>query len=530
LSGRRRYGQDSKAARRVPLASEPDQAVAEPDSASNLPGLMLNLQSTIGNAAVTRLVQGGALAPVMRWHEPGLASPDHDGGFAAGGAGGRRLPPETAAAMGAYFGADFSGVRVHTDAHADSLSRSIEATAFTLGNDIFFSNGSYAPDQPQGRELLAHELTHVVQRAPGAFGGQTRISRPDEPAEIEAREIGRAAAAWVSSGGAAAGPLVHRPGARTDAIHRAPAAGAGMSEEQKAKLIDAAVDQATESGGKAKDRAAIAADLEESDTDAETWFADIVPDATFLGIRIAKSGGKVPGVHKELYDVLQQAEAELMSRYPDMTPKEVAKAVGVYSIVGLRPPKKATGGSHPSMHCFGMAIDINYRGNPFVGQKSDSAVVGATERATLLINGTAVNIRKAPKGLRKGETDDSEEARAARAERAGRMWDRLHRASDALQAYLNLSDDDLAALVEADGHGHDIGWWRQRLAEDKTLSGNAEFSNHSDPAKAGFMDLSRELVEVLVGAGLSWGGCYATGKDIMHFDLRTGTIQGRDVL
>jgi Domain of unknown function (DUF4157) len=500
LGSRRRYEPDSEEARRVLLGAQPEKAERGGDA--GLGARILELQSTVGNAAVTRLLEGGAL-----------------------------LPRETAAVMGTQFSADFSGVRVHTDLSADALSRSLDARALTIGSDIFFSNGSYRPDQPQGRELLAHELTHVVQQAQGAPGGEVRVSRPDEPAEVQAREIGRSAAGWASSRGTGvdpARPLVGAAG--TGTIHRdAAGTASGMSDQQRAKLIAAALDQATVSGGKAEDRAAIAKDLTDSDTDAETWFADIVP-GTFLGLPIGKSGGKVAGVHRELLDVLQTAEQELLSRHPGLSPKQVAAALGVYAIVGLRPPKKATGGEHPSMHCFGMAVDINYRGNPFVGMKSTHAVVGVTERATLLLTGNAVSVRKAPHRLRDSESDDSDAARQARAVRAGKMWDRLHSASDAVRAYLNLTDADLVALVEADGHGHDLGWWRDRLAEDKELHDDGEFGNHSDPAKAGFMDLSRELVEVLVGAGLSWGGCYETGKDIMHFDLRTGTIQGRAVL
>jgi hypothetical protein len=62
------------------------------------------------------------------------------------------------------MGADFSGVKVHTDAEADRLNRSIQAKAFTTGQDIFFRQGTYEPGSEQGQELLAHELTHVVQQ------------------------------------------------------------------------------------------------------------------------------------------------------------------------------------------------------------------------------------------------------------------------------------------------------------------------------------------------------------------------------
>lgn len=59
---------------------------------------------------------------------------------------------------------DFSDVRVHTGAAAATASRSVDAAAFTLGNHIVFGSGQYAPDTAAGRQLIAHELTHVVQQ------------------------------------------------------------------------------------------------------------------------------------------------------------------------------------------------------------------------------------------------------------------------------------------------------------------------------------------------------------------------------
>jgi hypothetical protein len=62
------------------------------------------------------------------------------------------------------FNADFSGVRVHTNSDAGALNRELNARAFTTGQDIFFRQGEYNPGGSSGRELLAHELTHVVQQ------------------------------------------------------------------------------------------------------------------------------------------------------------------------------------------------------------------------------------------------------------------------------------------------------------------------------------------------------------------------------
>ena len=59
---------------------------------------------------------------------------------------------------------DFSGVRVHTDTRAGASAQTIGALAYTVGNDIVFDDGRFTPQTSEGRSLLAHELTHVVQQ------------------------------------------------------------------------------------------------------------------------------------------------------------------------------------------------------------------------------------------------------------------------------------------------------------------------------------------------------------------------------
>src|SRR5687767_12102015 len=63
------------------------------------------------------------------------------------------------------FAHDFSRVRVHTGAAADQSAHDLSAHAYTLGRDIVFGRGRYAPESADGRQLLAHELTHVVQQS-----------------------------------------------------------------------------------------------------------------------------------------------------------------------------------------------------------------------------------------------------------------------------------------------------------------------------------------------------------------------------
>ncbi|WP_434686369.1 eCIS core domain-containing protein [Pseudanabaena minima] len=66
--------------------------------------------------------------------------------------------------MGQAMGANFSGVKVHADSKSNQLNKSIQAKAFTTGQDLFFSQGTYDPNSRGGQELIAHELTHVVQQ------------------------------------------------------------------------------------------------------------------------------------------------------------------------------------------------------------------------------------------------------------------------------------------------------------------------------------------------------------------------------
>jgi Domain of unknown function (DUF4157) len=77
---------------------------------------------------------------------------------------GQLLPDGLRSSMEQAFGTNFSGVRVHTDGESDRLNQLVQAQAFTTGQDVFFRQGSYQPESRGGRELIAHELTHVVQQ------------------------------------------------------------------------------------------------------------------------------------------------------------------------------------------------------------------------------------------------------------------------------------------------------------------------------------------------------------------------------
>ena len=86
--------------------------------------------------------------------------------------GGRPLAESERAYFEPRFGHDFSKVRMHTDTQAAESAQAVNARAFTVGEDVVFGAGQYAPESSTGQRLMAHELTHVVQQN----GGSTLLS------------------------------------------------------------------------------------------------------------------------------------------------------------------------------------------------------------------------------------------------------------------------------------------------------------------------------------------------------------------
>jgi hypothetical protein len=113
---------------------------------------------------------------------------------------GRTLERPTREEMGTRLRHDFRGVRVHTGLEADKLTRQLSAKAFTIGEDIFFGRGLYDPTSPGGRELIAHELVHVVQQRSGRVAGEgwgLTIARSYDAFELEAEREARRASEGV---------------------------------------------------------------------------------------------------------------------------------------------------------------------------------------------------------------------------------------------------------------------------------------------------------------------------------------------
>jgi hypothetical protein len=159
---------------------------------SPAPNSMLDLQRTIGNRAVSDLLdprrvqvsQPGDAAEVeadrvshqiagtSKSEPAGQPARTSSAGTPSQSVSERSLVPDAGeplestvrAGMEKQLGHEFSGVRIHTGERAAESARSLGARAYTLGKDVVFDAGEYAPRKQEGKQLLAHELTHVVQQ------------------------------------------------------------------------------------------------------------------------------------------------------------------------------------------------------------------------------------------------------------------------------------------------------------------------------------------------------------------------------
>jgi len=102
--------------------------------------------------------------------------PEAQAQIAAATHGGAPLPTNTRKFFETRFGQDFTDVRIHVDAAAADSVSSVNARAYTLGRDIVFGSGQYAPGTFRGKQLLAHELTHVVQQGKSKLSPTQRNS------------------------------------------------------------------------------------------------------------------------------------------------------------------------------------------------------------------------------------------------------------------------------------------------------------------------------------------------------------------
>jgi hypothetical protein len=171
------------------------------------PSAVMHLQKTAGNASVSAALEE---------QEPSLVKD------VVGSGGGSPLDRDTRGFMESRLGADFSDVRVHSDGKATESARSVQAYAYTVGNDVVFQSDKFSPQSESGQRMLAHELTHVVQQRSGPVDGTPapggiQVSHPsdsfEQAAESSADQVMSSAAPTVESHTAAAPAAVQRAAA-----------------------------------------------------------------------------------------------------------------------------------------------------------------------------------------------------------------------------------------------------------------------------------------------------------------------------
>jgi hypothetical protein len=186
-----------------------DPAATHPANAEPLAELMSQLQQSHGNAYVQRFVS-----------EAAAESPSEV----------RGLDGSTRGLMESAFGESFGDVRVHTGGEAERLNDELDARAVTRGRDLYFDRGEYDPATREGRELLAHELAHVVQQREDASAKSTgSVSAVGDVFEQEAERAARE----VLSGGHAT--VVERGSAPA---YQRQAREGGKEEKQAAGAIN----------------------------------------------------------------------------------------------------------------------------------------------------------------------------------------------------------------------------------------------------------------------------------------------------
>jgi hypothetical protein len=180
---------------------------ATPGVTAPTAGDLLYFQRTVGNRRLGELLRGSTTTAFTTDQavQAGIADP------------GRALDQPVRAEMESRLGHDFSRVRIHADAHADTSAHALHARAYTVGQDVVFAAGQYAPHNEAGRRLLAHELAHTTQQ--GSVSIATReglhVSAPGDAFEHEANLAARSPFTSPSSL-TQVGPRVQRQTAETE--------------------------------------------------------------------------------------------------------------------------------------------------------------------------------------------------------------------------------------------------------------------------------------------------------------------------
>src|SRR5262249_39956926 len=154
-------------------------------SAAPRPGAHLTVSSPTdahereAERRAARVLSGGSEG--LRRESPGPETPVIPQAHDVPGSPGWPLEPSTRTFMEARFGHDFGRVRVHADTAAAEAASAVQAAAYTVGRDIVFGAGRYAPETASRRALLAHQLAHVAPPSPASPSRRRRRRRRPGP-------------------------------------------------------------------------------------------------------------------------------------------------------------------------------------------------------------------------------------------------------------------------------------------------------------------------------------------------------------
>ena len=267
---------------------------------------------------------------------------------------------------------------------------------------------------------------------------------------------------------------------------------------------------------------------------AKNWFRNLL-NPTFLGQRF-ESAGDLTGIHLVLARKLRIVEKHLlgMPAYSGKTPVELGKVLGIVERhKGMRYTKSK------GMHTFGLALDINYRGNPYIsGDKNrpngNKNFIEIMKCATLLISGKEIKFTPAYLNSLAAEPDPS----TGRIRSTGEIYDALAKRDKEFREYLQFAtdinalkkklqervDQGTANVFQSDQEKKDLTAaakrWQDKI--QKHLKSLKPYFGSRNPLH-GFLNLNRDLVIALrEQACLAWGAVDFGGAsgDIMHFDCR----------
>lgn len=448
--------------------------------------------------------------------------------------------------MEAGLGHDFSDVRLHTDGRAAESARAVEATAYTVGSDVVFGAGRYAPSTDQGRRVLAHELAHVVQQgaSPMPSGGTLTIRRQDDPSEREAEAV-------------AIGP---------------PAAPRELTSTPPVLARQTAGTAAVPCGMNCTDPAFLVLSI----ADREAQFAAQCPQG-FPATGNTFFGKPIPAVSRVLRSKLLQAQ-KLAMRAMCIAGRDPSTFVLSGTIITYPTHR-------PAMD---KAVDIDKTGQPYVMHEYTRTPAGTASVPETAIDAETrpVYDRIAfwshyrtsiiPSGItsvrRPSRTSDSRRSwtnpstGAQEPVTVGEIYDLLAQESTGMQGYFDLlrkPDPDLATEIEIflmfnsdpdstlSGLGLPIDdsiasaqAFRRRIADDYRLLGGSAAGLTALAGSAiasttprtpigdrpfvgrnpeqGFLTMPREVVVALTDVGLTWGAIDFLGAsgDVMHIDCR----------